>query len=108
MLLSPALLAFGVRVVGAGLAFLLQIIAARFLGAEGYGIYSIAWLTLTILGHATLLGMGQTICRFVPEALAQGNTAKAGAFVHFGLKVVLRHAHAAGVTAARAYTLPAV
>jgi O-antigen/teichoic acid export membrane protein len=89
MLLSPALLAFGVRVVGAGLAFLLQIIAARFLGAEGYGIYSIAWLTLTILGHATLLGMGQTICRFVPEALAQGNTAKAGAFVHFGLKVVL-------------------
>ncbi|MBO6933125.1 MAG: lipopolysaccharide biosynthesis protein, partial [Roseibium sp.] len=45
-----AVATFAVRVAGAALAYLSQIILARLMGAHDYGIYSVAWTVIIVLG----------------------------------------------------------
>lgn len=59
--------AFGVRVLGFALSYLLNILLARWLGATEYGIYAyvMAWgHTLAILAG---LGLPTMALRFIPE-----------------------------------------
>jgi O-antigen/teichoic acid export membrane protein len=58
--------ALAIYVVAAGIAASSQLLIARLIGAEAYGIYAyvIAWMT--ILGYVSALGFDVALLRFVP------------------------------------------
>ncbi|WP_417691961.1 lipopolysaccharide biosynthesis protein [Roseibium sp.] len=70
-----ALLTFGVRVGGAALAYLSQILLARWMGAHDYGIYSLAWTWIIVLGIIASAGFSSSANRFIPEYDKAGDMA---------------------------------
>ncbi len=69
-----ALFSIAARVFNAGILLLTHVMLARLLGAEGFGVFSLAttWV-LTLLGLATL-GLTMTPQRFAPGYMARGET----------------------------------
>jgi O-antigen/teichoic acid export membrane protein len=59
--------AFIIRVVSALLAFVSQIVLARWLGSFEFGIYVYAWTWLVLIGGVIDLGLGSAAQRFIPE-----------------------------------------
>jgi O-antigen/teichoic acid export membrane protein len=59
--------AFLIRVVSALVAFLSQIVLARWLGGSQFGIYVYAWTWVLLLGGMVDLGLGSAAQRFIPE-----------------------------------------
>ncbi|MEM5583599.1 lipopolysaccharide biosynthesis protein [Roseibium sp. AS2] len=68
-----AVTTFAIRVGGAGLAYLSQIVLARLLGAHDYGIYSVAWTFLIILGAMMCGGFSSSVSRFIPQYLQKND-----------------------------------
>lgn len=62
-----ALGVFGIRIAGAMLAYATQVALARLMGPAGYGVFGTVWVWMVVLGHASLWGVGQSVCRFVPH-----------------------------------------
>lgn len=62
-----ALSAFLIRVVSAGLAYISQIILARWMGSHEYGIFAYVWVWLLLLGGFATLGLNTAVIRFIPE-----------------------------------------
>ncbi|MBO6511096.1 MAG: oligosaccharide flippase family protein, partial [Roseibium sp.] len=62
-----AVATFAVRVAGAALAYLSQIILARLMGAHDYGIYSVAWTVIIVLGVMACGGFSSSASRFIPQ-----------------------------------------
>ncbi len=60
-----------VRIVGAGIAYSLQVLLAQWLGAFEYGIFAYAWVWMTILGYLAPLGMNAAVIRFIPDYLSK-------------------------------------
>lgn len=56
-----------IRIIAAGLAYVTQILLARALGGSEYGVFATVWVWMTILGHSSLLGFGQSACLFIPR-----------------------------------------
>lgn len=71
--LSGAALAFALRAVGAGLAFALNVVIGRMLGAEGAGLYFLALSVVTIGAVVTKLGLDNTLLRFVASGASSGD-----------------------------------
>ena len=67
-----ALFAFAVRVVSAAIAFLSQVLLARWMGGEQYGIFVFVLVASVILGGLTCLGFQTAVIRFAPEYRATG------------------------------------
>jgi len=59
--------AFLIRVVSALVAFLSQIVLARWLGGFEFGIYVYAWTWVLLIGGMVDLGLGSAAQRFIPE-----------------------------------------
>jgi len=59
--------AYALRMVSAVLAFLSQIVLARWLGGFEFGVYVYAWTWLLLIGGVADLGLGTAAQRFVPE-----------------------------------------
>ena len=59
--------AFLIRVVSALLAFISQILLARWMGGFEFGIYIYAWTWVLLIGGMVDLGLGSASQRFIPE-----------------------------------------
>lgn len=62
-----ALFTFAIRVGGAALAYLSQVVLARLLGAHDYGIFSVAWTVVIILGVMACGGFSASASKFIPQ-----------------------------------------
>lgn len=64
---------FAVRVAGAALAYLSQVVLARLMGAHDYGVYSVAWTFVIVLGVMACGGFSSSANRFIPQYLQTGD-----------------------------------
>lgn len=71
-----ALSAFSVRVAGAAIAYLSQILLARWMGIFEYGIFVVVYVWITVLSQVGNLGFSSAVIRFVPEYRARGELAR--------------------------------
>ena len=62
-----ALAVFSIRVISAALLFGSQIILARWIGAQGYGLYVALWSAVLVAGGLSHLGLSTAMMRLVPE-----------------------------------------
>ena len=62
-----ALMAFAIRVASAAIAYLTQVMLARWMGSFEYGIFVYVWVWVLILGGMAPLGTSVTMIRFLPE-----------------------------------------
>jgi O-antigen/teichoic acid export membrane protein len=65
-----SMIAFAIRLVSAAIAFLSQILLARWIGDFQYGIFVLVWSMAVIVGNLSCFGFHTTIIRFVPEYFA--------------------------------------
>lgn len=82
-----ALTVFAIRVGSAGFAYGAQVLAARLMGWEAYGIFASVWVWTAMLGHTLTLGLSQGACRFVPGDQAQGDLDLARGYIRAGALV---------------------
>lgn len=81
--------ALGLRIGGAGLAFGLQVLLARLLGGEPFGVYSAVWIWVLVLGHTAAGGFGETVVRFLPRHQVRGQVPLARGFLLVGTVTTL-------------------
>lgn len=62
-----AMIAFAIRIVSAGIAFVSQIVQARLMGEFEYGIFVFIWMLVVLVGNLSCLGFPSTVIRFLPE-----------------------------------------
>ena len=67
-----SLIAFAIRVISAGIAFLSQIFLARLMGPFEYGIFVFVWVMAIIVGNLACLGFHTAIIRFLPQYRTHG------------------------------------
>jgi len=66
------LTAFIIYSSGVGLAYFSQLLIARFIGVEAYGIYAYAIAWVTVLAYGAALGFDVALLRFLPAYEAKG------------------------------------
>ncbi|MFH6781049.1 MULTISPECIES: lipopolysaccharide biosynthesis protein [Methylobacterium] len=104
---GTALAVFGVRIAAAACAFVAQVLMARLMGGEEYGIFATVWVWTALLGHASTWGLSQAACRFLPTYRATGAGGLARGFLAFGsLFSLAAGAVAAGLGAALLWCVP--
>jgi O-antigen/teichoic acid export membrane protein len=59
--------AFLIRVVSAAIAFISQILLARWMGGFEFGVYVYTWTWVLLIGGMVDLGLGSAAQRFIPE-----------------------------------------
>src|ERR1700734_2262459 len=66
---------FAIRVVSAALAYLSQILLARWMGGSDYGVYVYVWTWVLLLGSMMDFGISASAQKIIPEYRAQGEHA---------------------------------
>jgi O-antigen/teichoic acid export membrane protein len=89
---------FAVRIAGAALAYLSQIVLARLLGAHDYGLYSVAWTFVIILGVMACGGFSTSASRFIPQYQQNGDMARLRGFLRTSRQMAFLLGGAAAVT----------
>src|SRR6185503_5461695 len=102
-----ALIALSIRVAAAALAFVAQLVLARWLGSFEFGVFTYAAVWLNVVGSLCAAGFGASALRFLPAYQASGDTAKARGYVVTGRWVCLLTG-AAGAFTMAGYALPGV
>jgi O-antigen/teichoic acid export membrane protein len=59
--------AFAIRVVSAALAYVVQVVLARWMGSFEFGVYIYAWTWVLLIGGLCDLGLASSAQRFIPE-----------------------------------------
>ncbi len=67
-----SVVAFVIRVVSAAIAFVSQVLMARWLGGFEYGVFVLVWTTMIIVGNLSCLGFHTSVIRFIPEFRERG------------------------------------
>lgn len=62
-----SLIAFSIRMISAVIAFVSQVLLARWMGSFEYGIFVLVWVTMIIVGNLACLGSHTSIIRFIQE-----------------------------------------
>ncbi len=88
--------AFIIRVAGAAVAFLSQIILARWMGRHEFGIYVYVWTWLLLIGSLVPLGLCTAAQRFIPEYATQGDDARLRGYIFASRWFVVAIATAVG------------
>lgn len=84
-----ALTAFAIRVVSAALAFLSQVLLARWIGAHDFGVFTYVWVWINIVGTLSALGFATSVVRFVPGYQTQRRLDEARGFLRTGRSVAV-------------------
>jgi O-antigen/teichoic acid export membrane protein len=71
-----SVIAFAIRIVSAGIAFISQVFLARWMGSFEYGIFVLVWVTMVIAGNVSCLGFHTSVIRFIPEYREKGMLAE--------------------------------
>ena len=71
-----SLIAFVIRIVSAAIAFISQVLLARWMGSFEYGIFVLVWVTMVIAGNVSCLGFHTSVIRFIPEYREKGMLAE--------------------------------
>lgn len=71
-----SLIAFSVRIISAFIAFVSQVLMARWMGSFEYGIFVLVWVTMVIVGNLACLGFHTSVIRFIPEYRERGMLAE--------------------------------
>ncbi|HAC60072.1 MAG TPA: hypothetical protein DCF73_17185 [Rhodobiaceae bacterium] len=79
----------GIRIAGAAIALVSQVLLARWMGAFEYGVYSYVWVWVIVLGIVVPMGFGTSVLRFIPEYRAQGRWRRLRGFLGTSFRVVL-------------------
>lgn len=82
-----ALVAFAVRIASAVLAFLTQILLARWMGAFEFGIFSYSWVWIVVLGSLVSAGFATSVIRFLPQYREQGKWGLFRGFLRAGRSI---------------------
>ncbi|WP_245555237.1 lipopolysaccharide biosynthesis protein [Ahrensia kielensis] len=62
-----SVIAFSIRIFSAAIAFVSQVVLARFMGAYEYGIFVMVWIAMIVIGNLSCLGFPTAIIRFLPQ-----------------------------------------
>jgi len=92
--------AFLIRVAGAVLAFVSQIVLARWLGSFEFGIYVYVWTWVLLICGMVDLGLGSAAQRLIPEYIEHRRSALLRGFLSGSLWLASFVATMAGVVAA--------
>jgi O-antigen/teichoic acid export membrane protein len=68
-----ALITFSVRILSGVIAYVSQVLLARWMGDFEYGVFVIVWVGAVILGGFACLGIQTAVLRFVPEYTERGD-----------------------------------
>ena len=79
----------GIRVAGAAIALLSQVLLARWMGAFEYGIFAYVWVWVIILGILAPMGFGTSTLRFVPEYRVNGKWRRLAGILEASWRVVM-------------------
>ena len=71
-----AVIAFSVRCASAALLYLSQIVLARWIGSNDYGVYVFVWTWVLILGGLSHLGLNVAVIRLAPVYRERGELAR--------------------------------
>lgn len=80
---QAALGVYAMRLGGVAAAFLLQVVVAKQIGAENFGIFAFAWVLATTIGQFCCCGFNETSNRFLPAYIISGDLKRARGFVQF-------------------------
>lgn len=106
ILLGGSTFIFGIRLLGAAVTFVTQLLLVHWMGATELGKYVFAFSIASIAAFASTLGLPVAAMRFVPQALAKGqNGLAAGFFVRTAEIVLLTSLLFAALVLAGALTL---
>src|SRR5581483_10158751 len=72
---------FIIRVLSAGLAYLSQILLARWMGGSDYGIYVYVWTWVLLLGSMMDFGISASAQKIIPEYRTSGDHARLRGFL---------------------------
>ncbi len=65
--------AFLIRVLSAGIAYVSQVLMARWMGGSEFGTYVSVWVWVLLIGHLSNAGLASAAQRFVPEYAERGD-----------------------------------
>ena len=75
---------FVIRVLSAGLAYLSQILLARWMGSSDYGIYVYVWTWVLLLGSMLDFGLASSAQKIIPDYRTRGEQALLRGFLSGG------------------------
>ena len=78
-----AAIALTIRLANAALAYFVQVVLARIMGQQEYGIFAYGWVWFMVTAALFSVGMGDVPVRLVPEMRVRGETAYLRGFVRF-------------------------
>lgn len=101
-----ALIAFAIRIFSAVIAFVSQVLLARWMGSFEYGIFVLVWVTMVIAGNLSCLGFHTSIIRYIPEYREKGEFEELrGIMVASRLLVLIASTAIAGLGALMVYLM---
>jgi O-antigen/teichoic acid export membrane protein len=68
-----ALVTFAVRILSGVIAYVSQVLLARWMGDFEYGVFVVVWVGAVIVGGLACLGIQTALLRFVPEYTERGD-----------------------------------